>query len=125
MVAKPLSPGDIVVIQMPQHLPRGTEQEGQRPVLVVGIPQVLGDPRFPLVLVVPLTTDRQQTWSQRSPELYPKLPRGTAGLTADSVVLLDQLRAVSIDRTTSYLGTLPSDVYTPIQGAINRMIGSP
>jgi len=125
VVAKPLSPGDIVVIQMPQHLPRGTEQEGQRPALVVGIPQVLGDPRFPLVLVVPLTTDRHQTWSQLSPELYPTLSAGTAGLTADSVVLFDQLRAVSIARITSYLGTLPSDVYASIQGAIKRMLGSP
>ncbi len=125
MVAKPLSPGDIVIIQMPQHLPRGTEQEGLRPALIVGIPQILGAPRFPLILVVPLTTDRQQTWSQHSPELYPKLPKGTAGLTADSIVLLDQLRAVSIDRITSYLGTLPPDIYAPIRQAINRMLGNP
>lgn len=125
MVAKPLSPGDIVVIQMPQHLPRGTEQEGQRPALVVGIPEVLGDPRVPRVLVAPLTTDRYQTWSQRSPEPYPRLSAGTTGLTADSVLLLDQLRAVSMACIASYLGTLPSDVYASIQGAIKRMLGSP
>jgi len=46
--------GDVVFVNLPSHNPKGHEQEGKRPAVVVGVP--LGDVRYPVVVVVPLTT---------------------------------------------------------------------
>lgn len=53
---------DIVIIKFPCQNPQGREQEGIRPGLIVGFPQKIGIPRFPLVFVAPLTTDRNQSY---------------------------------------------------------------
>jgi len=53
-----LQPGDVVIALFPEHVPAGHEQRGVRPAIVLGFPEKLGQPRFPVVLVAPLTTDR-------------------------------------------------------------------
>jgi mRNA interferase MazF len=79
---------------------RGSEQAGQRPVLVVSresINQVL-----PVVNVVPLT-------SLKSPErkIYPNevlLSAGTGGIAVDSVALCYQIRTLDKNRLIAELG---------------------
>lgn len=95
--------GDIVIARFPTQNPQGREQEGVRPALVVGIPQRLGNPRFPLLLVAPMTSARSQTWAAASPELYPTLPAGEAGLPQNSIILLDQVRAIDLVNTVMNL----------------------
>jgi mRNA interferase MazF len=64
-----LHPGDVLTIRFPQKNPQGHEQEGYRPAIVVGLPSQAGTPRFDLVMVVPLTTDRGQPWAKISPNV--------------------------------------------------------
>jgi len=99
-----LEPGDVLLVNLPSHVPPGHEQQGRRPVVVVGIPP---EPvRFGVVLVAPLTTSTG-AWAQKNPTIYPQLPAGAGGLDRPSIVLLDQVRALDLQRVVMYLGTLP------------------
>jgi mRNA interferase MazF len=62
-----LEPGDVILVTFPAQVSPGREQQGYRPAIVVGIPQRLGTPRYPLLLVVPLTSNRQQSWAVDAP----------------------------------------------------------
>jgi mRNA interferase MazF len=55
--------GDLFIVHFPAHRPPGREQEDVRPALVVGIPGVLGQPRYPMMLIAPLTSDHGQPWA--------------------------------------------------------------
>jgi mRNA interferase MazF len=58
MTEQILQIGDVIAAKFPSQNPSGREQEGYRPAIVVGLPSRLGRLRFPLVFVVPMTTDR-------------------------------------------------------------------
>jgi mRNA interferase MazF len=58
---------------------------------VIGLPW--GEVRYPMLIVVPLTT-QTGLWSRQNPSLYPRLEAGVGGLTQSSVILLDQLRSI-------------------------------
>jgi mRNA interferase MazF len=114
--------GDIVIASFPTQNPQGREQEGIRPALVVGVPQKLGIPRFPLLLVAPMTSDRSQSWALASPILYPKLVAGEAGLPQNSIILLDQIRALDLNRILRYLGSLEVERYQVIHRSLQIML---
>ncbi len=115
MSAEKLELGDVVTARFPVQDPQGREQEGLRPAVVVGLPELLGRPRFDLVFVVPLTTDRQGNWSRSA--LYPRLGAGTG----DSIVLLEQTRALDTGRMARYLGQLSEKQYEPIRQGLTRI----
>ncbi|WP_292760831.1 type II toxin-antitoxin system PemK/MazF family toxin [Nostoc sp. NOS(2021)] len=46
--------GDVVIVILPTSNPRGREQQGTRPAVVVGIPW--GEVRYPMLMIAPLTT---------------------------------------------------------------------
>lgn len=117
-----LAAGDVISALFPVHVPGGREQQGYRPAVVVGIPERLGVPRFEVLIVVPITTDRGQGWSEGSPALYPRLASGTASLRSPSICLLDQVRAIGADRVRGYRGTLDFEQYRPIYDGLRRMI---
>ncbi len=52
-------------------------------------------PRFQVIIVVPMTTYRNQSWADNSPNLYPVFSAGIAGLQSPSIALLDQIRAIA------------------------------
>jgi len=115
-----LKPGDIILVHLPNHAPPGHEQEGERPVIVVGVPP---EPvRFPLILVAPLTT-RIGPWAQKNPLLYPCLPAGVGGLHSPSIVLLDQVRALDLRRATHYIGTLDPASLEAIRRGLRAVLG--
>lgn len=115
--------GDVLRIRFPSQHPSGHEQTGTRPAVVVGIPELLGSPRFPALIVVPFTTrDAADTgYVAASPALYPAIRAGAGGLTADSVALVDNIRAVDITRILDRLGHLNPDQYAPIRSALRGM----
>lgn len=119
MNSQPLKCGDVVFIDLPFHNPKGHEQEGRRPAVIVGVP--LGDVRYPVVVVVPLTT-QFGGWAKKNPALYPIIQEGTAGLPQKSVVLCDQIRAVDIQRVIGYLGSLSVDEYLPIIDGVRQVL---
>jgi mRNA interferase MazF len=111
-MSKPLAIGDIITARFPVHTPAGHEQEGLRPALVVGIPDNVAKPRFAMVWVAPITTDRQQAWANS--DLYPKLSSSITGLTSDSIVLLEQVRSLDAQRVGKYVSSLSQATYESI-----------
>ena len=121
-MAKLVDFGDILLISLPSHAPRGHEQEGLRPAVVVGLPERAGDPRYPTVLVVPLTT-QEGTWSRKAPVLYPRIQAGAAGLPRPSIALLDQLRSIDVRRVSRYLGSLGQEEFQPVHDGLRQIFG--
>lgn len=108
----------------PETNPPGHEQFGFRPAVVVGVPDTLGEPRYSVALVTPLTTDTGDYWMTRSPALYPRVPAGSGGgVREDSIALLDQTRSLDTERIDRFLGTLPSEAYARIRDGLLRMLG--
>ncbi len=115
--------GDVVTASFPLHEPQGHEQEGLRPAVVIGVPENVGTPRFPLVFVAPLTSDRGQTWASGSPDLYPRFPAGLAGLRSPSIVLTDQVRALDLSRISRRRGQLTATELAPLQAVLRKVLG--
>ncbi len=102
---------DVVLVDFPVHIPPGREQQGQRPAIVVALPSdTRVTVRFSLVIVVPMTTQSGE-WVTQNPTLYPCLQAGVAGIRRDSVVLLDQIRALDVRRILRYRGNLTREQY--------------
>ncbi len=91
---------------------RGSEQSGARPVLV--IQNDVGNEAAPTVVVAPLTT---RSFSKRFPTNV-NVAEGTAGLKADSTVLLSQIRTIDKSRLERRLGHLPPDLMRQVDRAI-------
>ena len=117
----PLAVGDLVTVDLPRHAPPGREQEGYRPAIVVGLPGASGPTRFPLVAIVPLTTDRGHAWAAANPTLYPALAAGTGGLSVASLALVDQARAIDAARVLGRRGTLTDAELAPIQAGLRAL----
>ena len=114
--------GWILRINLEKRVPGGHEQEGVRPVVVVGIPAKIGKPRYPMLIIVPLTTDRNAKWSEGSPLLYPKIPAGSGGIQNDSLVLLDQIRAVDVSRVVGKAGELADSEMKTIFTGLKHLV---
>lgn len=117
------SPGWVLQVNLGHRLPPGHEQSGLRPVLVIGVPALAGKPRFPLLIVVPLTTFRQQKWALASPVLYPTLPSGVGALQMDSIVLLDQIQVIDANRVVIKIGFLSDSEFKPILNSLKVVLG--
>lgn len=52
--------GNVVSALFPLYRPGGREQERYRPAVVVGLPEFAGTPRFGVLIVAPMTTDRDR-----------------------------------------------------------------
>lgn len=120
VAAGAVAPGDVLLIALPSHIPKGHEQEGVRPAVAVGVPR--GYVRYPVVIVVPLAT-RSGGWARRNPALYLSLPAGAGGLPRPSVALVDQVRAVDVRRVTGYLGTLKEEDFNLVKHSLLRLLG--
>jgi mRNA interferase MazF len=117
-----LSVGDLILATLPEQVPSGREQKGYRPAIIVGTPETIGTPRYPMLLTIPLTTYRGQQWVAAAPDLYPVLARGVGSLPVSSIALLDQMRALDKTRIARYLGTLTREQYQPIVTGLCKMI---
>ena len=121
MTTRPLQIGDIVTARFPEQKPQGREQEGYRPAIVVGFPNLLGTPRFQVIIVVPMTTYRNQSWADNSPNLYPVFSAGIAGLKSPSIALLDQIRVIDARRIVNYRGSLTTEQYQVIENELKKV----
>lgn len=118
-VADALQVGEVLLARLPKHLPSGHEQEGTRPVIVVGEPHRVGVSRYPQVIIVPVAT-QIGIWTQ-SNLLYPLLRAGTGGLTRDSVAMLDHVRGMDAGRVMRRLDRLSTEEYAPIVQGLEAM----
>lgn len=83
----------------------GSEQTGERPVIVVSHDGFNQSPGWRSVIVVPVSTPASQ--ARGGPTAVP-LPAGTGGLTEDSVALCHQVTTLDRGRLTRRLGELPA-----------------
>lgn len=111
----------VIVVDLPSQTPPGREQEGRRPAIAVTLPTITGVTRYLLVVIVPVTT-RVGNWALQNSVLYPRLQAGVGNLTDDSIVLLDQIRAVGTRRVSRFLGTLTPEQYQPIEDGLKAML---
>lgn len=115
--------GMVLWVELGKRLPPRNEQEGRGPALLVGVPSRLGKPRFPVLLVAPVTTYRGQPWAEVAPRLYPRLKAGAGNLPRESIVLLDQLQVVDAERVVMVVGQLNESEYAPVRDGLKAMLG--
>ncbi len=109
--------GEILWVDFPQRIPPGHEQLGRRPVIVVGIPQLVQPVPYRILLVVPLTRTRFQGI------LFPLIPAGVGGLPADSTALIYQVGAIDVQRIVGRLGNLSSAEMVPVRAGLKLVFG--
>lgn len=115
--------GDILTVEFPKRSPGGREQEGLRPAIVVGLPEVLGPLRFPMVFVVPFTSSIG-SWASRNPAAYPIFDAGEGGLSRPSVALIDQVCAVDRERIRIHRGSLAPERLAVVLEALAKTAGN-
>ncbi|MDO8368705.1 MAG: type II toxin-antitoxin system PemK/MazF family toxin [Saprospiraceae bacterium] len=87
---------------------RGTEPGKTRPVVIVQTNFLNG--HHPSTIICPLTTITRTGATL----LRIHLTAGTAGLTQDSDIMLDQLRAIDNRRLLQKIGSLPAALHTQV-----------
>lgn len=110
-----LGRGAIVVVELDPTF--GHEQRGVRPCVVVSDPNVIGDQRFPLVCVVPITG------TEGAGLLYPPLAPGKSGLVKMSFALIDHLRSVDKRRVRSVFGEIAPEETAAIDEGLAVFLG--
>ena len=110
-----LGRGAVVVVELDPTL--GHEQHGVRPCVVVSDPDVVGDQRFPLVCVVPVTGTPGEGL------LYPPLAPGQSGLAKRSFALIDHLRSVDKRRVRRVFGDLAPREMAMIDEGLTLFLG--
>jgi mRNA interferase MazF len=110
-----LGRGAVVIVELDPTV--GHEQRGVRPCIVVSDPEVIGDQRFPLICVVPVTGTPGEGL------LYPRLTPGTSGLAKTSFALIDHLRSVDKRRVRSVFGELIPAEIAAIDEGLTAFLG--
>jgi len=110
-----LDRGCIVLVELDPTI--GREQRGVRPCVVVSDPDVVGDQRFPLLGVVPITGTPGEGL------LYPSLSPGNSGLAKRSFALIDHLRSIDKRRVRRVFGTLTREVLAAIDSGLVFFLG--
>jgi len=95
----------------------GHEPRGVRPCIAVSDPAVNGDPRFPLIAVVPLTGTPGEG------ALYPELSPGKSGLTKTSYALVDQIRSIDKRRIQSVFGPVTKEELAAVDQGLELFLG--
>jgi mRNA interferase MazF len=107
--------GAVVVVELDPTV--GREQHGVRPCVVVSDPDVIGDQRFPLVCVVPVTGTPGEGL------LYPLLAPGQSGLAKKSFALIDHLRSIDKRRVRRVFGDLAREEIAAIDEGLALFLG--
>jgi mRNA interferase MazF len=93
----------------------GREQGGRRPVLVVSSDSFNTLPHS-LCVVVPLTR------TNRHIPTHVEIPATEASLNADSVIMCDQIRSISIQRLQKRLGVASDPIMMQVTTILHRII---
>jgi mRNA interferase MazF len=110
-----LGRGSVVLVTLDPTV--GHEQRGVRPCIVVSDPDVIGDQRFPLVCVVPVTGTPGEGL------LYPPLAPGQSGIARKSFALIDHLRSLDKRRIRRAFGALAKEEIVAIDEGLALFLG--
>ena len=92
---------------------QGSEQSGERPVIIVSRDAI--NQSSPVVIVVPVTD------ADNKKRIYPShvvLKKGDGGLTIESVALGEQVRAITTSRFIKQMGHLTPQSITQVGAAL-------
>lgn len=98
----------------------GSEQGGTRPIVVVSRDAI--NKNSPVVVICPITD------AANKKKIYPshvRVPSGKGGLRMDSVVVCEQVRAISNTRLCDRLGNFDRTVMTSIEAALKITLDLP
>jgi mRNA interferase MazF len=98
----------------------GSEQDGTRPVVIVSRDAL--NNASPVVVICPITD------AANKKKIYPshvRIAAGRGGLTMDSVVVCEQIRAISKTRLQRHMGTLDRAIITNIEAALKLTLDLP
>jgi mRNA interferase MazF len=95
----------------------GHEQHDVRPCIVVSDLDVIGDRRFPLMCVVPVTGTPGEGL------LYPPLAPGESGLAKKSFAQIDHLRSIDKRRVRRVFGELAREEMAAIDEGLVVFLG--
>jgi mRNA interferase MazF len=96
---------------------RGSEQTGHRPALVVATDQANRNPRYPLTIVVAVTTQIRDILTHVAIQ-----PDEENGLRQPSAAKCEQILTVSKDRLTERIGSISADDLERIDTALRRSL---
>jgi mRNA interferase MazF len=96
---------------------KGSEQTGRRPVVV--IQNDIGNEVAPTVIIAPLTT---RGFTKHYP-INVHVPKGVAGLSQHSTILLSQIRTIDKSRLGQKMGHLPASYLQQVDQAIKVSLG--
>ena len=95
----------------------GSEQGGIRPVLIVQ--NDVGNKFSPTVIAAAITSQREKT---KLPT-HISLTAASCGLSKDSVILLEQIRTIDIQRLKERMGLVPIDAMKQVDHALEISFG--
>ncbi len=111
--------GDIVLVNLPQTTDgAGHEQVGTRPALVVHDDST--SDTLSVVMIVPFTSNLK---AQRFRHTVLVEPTKENGLTARSVLLIFQLRAIDKQRVTKKIGHLEDNLIKKVNQEMKDLLG--
>jgi len=96
---------------------KGHEQGGRRPVLI--IQNDIGNQYSPITIVAPLTT----SFEKRAYPIEVRVLPGANGLSSESSILLNQIKAIDKDRLEERIGVLDRDLMGRVDMAIKLSLG--
>lgn len=100
--------------------PEGSEQSGTRPVVIVSRDAI--NKSSQVVIIAPLTKRANKT---RILPCHVELKIDEGGVTMDSVVLCEQVRAIAVSRLGKHLGHLPNSRIAQINAALKIALDLP
>src|SRR5215471_3052635 len=110
--------GDVYRADLEPH--EGSEQGGTRPVVVVSRDAL--NKFSPVVVICSITDAANKT------KIYPshvRVAAGTAGLKLDSIIVCEQVRAISKTRLKTQIGRFDKAVMTSIAAALKITLDLP
>lgn len=69
---------------------------------------------FPVVILVPPVSFRNQEWTKNSPRLYHLITSAQGGVRKDSIALLDQVQVLDVNRVHGFVGQLDREILEPM-----------
>lgn len=88
----------------------GTEPRKTRPVLTIQT-NLLNNISHPSTIICPITTNVKKN----TEILRVHLKKGTASLSQDCDIMIDQIRAIDNNRLTKKIGTLPPEIIEKVK----------
>jgi mRNA interferase MazF len=106
-----------------QLFPRsGSEQRGNRPVLIISHDAFNQAPGWRSIIVIPISTSKAQAGRGPTAVFFPS---GSGGLKKDSVALCHQVTTLDRAKLAEHLGTLSPHLLSQVENGLKAAVDVP